>query len=104
MKKRRLGRTNLKVSEISLGTEYLIDVSRDTVVEVVSEAIDNGVNYIDMLFAPAHHRDNFGAALIGKRDSVFLSGHLGAAETKGQYRKTRDIPESRSDSTGLTGI
>ena len=93
MQYRRLGRTDIQISEISLGSEYLIEVPRETVVSVVDAAIENGVNYIDMLFAPAYHRDNFGAALQGRRAEVFLSGHLGAAETKGQYRRTRDIAE-----------
>ncbi len=93
MKTRRLGRTDLQVSEISLGTEYLIDVSRQTVVEVIAQAVDAGVNYFDTMFAPAHYRDNLGAALDGKRQGVLITGHLGAAETDGQYRRTRDIAE-----------
>lgn len=42
---RKLGRTDIDVSEIGLGTEYLNGQPRDTVVSVVHEAIDNGVNY-----------------------------------------------------------
>ncbi len=93
MKTRRLGRTDLQIGEIALGTEYLIDVSRQTVLEVVAQAIDAGVNYLDTMFAPAHYRDNLGAALAGKRQGVLITGHLGAAETNGQYRRTRDVAE-----------
>jgi len=62
-------------------------------VSVVHEGMDRGVNYFDILFAPAHYRDNFGAALRGKRDKAVIAGHLGAAETNGQYRRTRDVRE-----------
>lgn len=94
MEYRRLGRTGLRVGAIGLGTEYLQEESRSTVVAVVQEAIAQGVNYIDALFAPANYRDNLGAALQGRRDRVIIAGHLGAAETNGQYRLTRDPQES----------
>ena len=93
METRELGRTGLCVGAIGLGTEYLIEVPRQTVVSAVREAVDKGVNYLDVLFAFAHYRDNFGAALDGLRGEVILAGHLGAAEQDGQYRRTRDPAE-----------
>lgn len=96
MRTRKLGKTGLEVGIIGLGTQYLVDVPRETVVSVVREAVDNGVNYFDVLFAPAHYRDNFGAAFDGLREKILIAGHLGVAETKGQYRKTRDVEESEA--------
>ncbi len=93
MNTRTLGGTGLEVGVIGLGTEYLVGQPRDTVVSVVHEAIDQGVNYIDVLFAYTEYLDNMGAALKGKRDQVFITGHLGSAETDGQYRRTRDVAE-----------
>jgi len=90
---RRLGRTHLTVSAIGLGTEHLVDVERQTVVSVVREAIERGVNYFDVLFAVRHYRDNFGAAFEGVRERAVIAGHLGTAETDGQNRLTRDIDE-----------
>ena len=43
MEYRKLGRTDLDVSVIGLGTEYLNEQPRDTVVSVVREAIKHGV-------------------------------------------------------------
>lgn len=94
METRRLGRTGLAVGAIGLGTEYLDDQPRDVVTAVVHEAIERGVNYIEALFAFAGYRDNLGAALKGYRDRVFIAGHLGCAETDGQYRRTRDPREN----------
>ena len=94
METRQLGRTEMAIGAIALGTEYLIDPPRETVVAVVREAVERGVNYVDALFAYPHYRDNLGEALRGLRGRVCIAGHLGAAETDGQYRLTRDIPES----------
>src|SRR5512135_3095447 len=93
MEYRTLGRTGLKVSAISLGTEYLNGQPRETVAAVVAEAIARGVNYLDIIFSFPDYLDNLGAALAGRRDEVFLALHVGCAETDGQYRRTRDIKE-----------
>ncbi|MBP7175401.1 MAG: aldo/keto reductase [Thermoclostridium sp.] len=94
MEYRTLGNTELKVSIIGLGMEYLqSNVSRETVISVVHEAIDHGVNYFDMLASSPEVKDNFGAAFKGHRNDIILAGHLGIAETNGQYRKSRDYKE-----------
>ena len=97
MPTRTLGRTGLEVGVIGLGTEYLVETTRETVASVVHEAVDRGVNYIDMIFAPGHYRSNFGAALVdGRREKVIIAGHIGVAETDGQYRRTREPKESEA--------
>jgi len=94
MKYRKLGKIDIDVSIIGLGTEYLNRKSRKTVVSVVHEAIERGVNYFDIVFAFSDYRDNFGTAFKGYRDKVIITGHLGCAETNGQYRLTRDVKEN----------
>jgi uncharacterized protein len=89
---RPLGRTGLSVSEISLGTEYLMDQPHDTIVEVVHEAIAAGVTYFDLFGAGPGFRDAMGAAFAGHRERVILAAHLGATVTgDGQYKKTRAL-------------
>ncbi len=94
MEYRTLGKTGLKASAIGLGTEYLLGQPRDTVISVVRTAMDNGVNYIDLVYAFAEYRDNFGAALRGRRESAIIAGHLGSAEKDGQYQRTRGLARS----------
>lgn len=94
MEYRRLGKTGLKVGVIGLGTEYLNKKSRNTVISVVHEAIDNGINYFDIVFAFPEYRDNFGSAFKGCRDKILIAGHIGCAESNGQYRLTRDVKEN----------
>ena len=93
MKTRTLGRTGLEVGILGLGTEYLNGQDAQTYKGVLRTAIDGGVNYIDVLFSYADYRDRLGAAMRGIRDQFVVTGHIGCAETKGQYRKTRDTDE-----------
>ncbi len=90
MEYRTLGRTGWRVSAVSLGTEYLINLPREHVAGVVGEAIRAGVNYFDLFFANPDFRDNMGAAFAGQRQRVHLTAHLGAIDVNGQYDKTRD--------------
>ncbi len=91
---RKLGRTGADVGVIGLGAEYLEHEPEKTVVSVVHEAVDNGVNYIDLFLASPGVRDNIGKALINKRQKVMIAGHLGAVMRGGQYKRSRDNEES----------
>jgi predicted aldo/keto reductase-like oxidoreductase len=90
---RDLGKTGLKVSEIGLGTEHLGRTSKAkaTVVSVVGKAVENGINYFDLLFNFKEYTANYGAAFKGHRDQLVLACHLGSAEKAGQYFKTRSV-------------
>lgn len=93
MNRRKLGRTGLVVGEIGIGTEYLHGQPRETVVEVVRDAVGRGVSYFDILWAYPDYLDDLGAALEGLRDRVTLAVHLGCTVSNGQYRLSRDASE-----------
>jgi predicted aldo/keto reductase-like oxidoreductase len=88
---RRLGRTNEKVSEISLGTEYLVDKPREEVKSVIGRAHEAGINYFDVFAANLKFRDNMRSAIEGFREEIMLAAHLGAIEEDGQYKAVRDV-------------
>ena len=90
MENRKLGRTDLDVSAVGLGTEYLVDQPDAKVDTVIGGALDRGINYLDLFYAQPRFRDQMGAALSGARDRVILAAHLGAADVDGQYECTRD--------------
>jgi len=90
MQYRKLGRTGIDVSIIGLGGEYLEHAPRDTIVSVVSTALDEGVNYIDLFMASPDVRDNFGIALKDQRHRVMVAGHLGSTLNNGQPDRSRD--------------
>lgn len=99
---RDLGERGLKVGEIGLGTEYLKRASKETLVSIVDKAIENGINYFDIIFNFAVYLENLGAAFQGRRDKVVLTSHLGSAERNGQYFKTRNI--SKCEHTFLKAL
>ena len=90
MNQRTLGRTGITVTEVGLGTEFLLGVPRDNVVRVVREAIDRGINYVDMFWAHQQFRDNLGAAFRGRRKDVTITAHLGSVLKGDQYAVSRD--------------
>ena len=90
MNHRTLGRTGLFVSEIGLGTEFLLGLPQDDAVGVVHEAIDRGINYVDMFWAQPEFRDVMGAAFRGRREDVYITAHLGSTVRDGQYAVSRD--------------
>jgi predicted aldo/keto reductase-like oxidoreductase len=91
MKFRTLGRTGLEVSEIGLGTEYLYRQSRNTVKSVIQEAINNGINYFDIVFNVSEYINNLSTAIKDDRDKIILTCHLGSVEEDGKVRRTRNI-------------
>ncbi|MFW9900784.1 MAG: aldo/keto reductase [Candidatus Thorarchaeota archaeon] len=91
MKYRTLGRTNLKVSEIGLGTEYLYKQPRSTVISVIREAIKYGINYFDIVFNVSKYIDNISTAIKDYRDNIILTCHLGSVEKEGRPQRIRNI-------------
>ncbi len=70
---RRLGRTEARVSDISLGSGSSTG-GRQTL-EVVREAIERGINYFDTApdYSGAGSEKRFGEAMKGVRDQIFLA-------------------------------
>ena len=94
MEYRKLGRTGLEVGEIGLGgAHYMQILPQKIVVSIVQEALDNGINYIDLYSANPYVRDKIGIALRGKRENAIVTAHLGVSERHGQYCRTRDEGE-----------
>lgn len=94
MEYRRLGRTGVDVSALSLGTEHLFRQPAETVTAVIRESIARGVNYFDVVFSFPDYLDNLGQALEGYRDRVLVTGHLGSTVKDGQYCRNRSAKAS----------
>ena len=93
MKTRILGRTGLEVGVLGMGTEYLVGQEEEAYIRCFQTAADRGVNYIDVLFSYPEYRDRIGKAIAGRQDQYTITGHIGCAESDGQYRRTRNVPE-----------
>ena len=88
---RAFPKTGAKVSAVSLGAEHLLQVDKPTCMDVVSAAIDRGMNYMDLFMAEPWIRDWIGEALRGRRNKMMIAGHLGCTQKDGQYFRTRDL-------------
>ncbi|MDE6270164.1 MAG: aldo/keto reductase [Muribaculaceae bacterium] len=84
MKFREIGRTGMKVSELSFGASSLGSVFRDTkeseAIAAVYAAIENGINFIDVSPYYGHYKAEtvLGKALQGiHRDKYYLSTKVG---------------------------
>lgn len=91
MKKRRLGKTNLMVSEIGFGGEWLERHPEDESVELIRYAGEKGINIIDCWMPDPKSRDIIGKAMLGKREQWYVQGHIGSTWQKEQYVRTRDM-------------
>jgi uncharacterized protein len=87
----KLGRTGLKGSVIGIGTEHMRGQPRETVVNTLRTAVENGVNYIDIIYAMPEYLQHMGEGFRGLRDRVLLTAHLGSTDKDGQYFKTRAL-------------
>jgi len=91
MEYRRLGKTGLWVSAVSLGGHSRSNQQERT--EIISRAIDAGINYIDACWDNEVKRD--ARALKGRRDKMYLGLSHGAKEVRfEQYRTSRKLLES----------
>jgi aryl-alcohol dehydrogenase-like predicted oxidoreductase len=95
MNYRKLGTTDLKVSEIGLGTEYLFNQPKDVVESVLSVAIEEKINYFDVLFSVEHFLKNLAPVLKKNRNKVIIAGHLGSIEKENRPKRNRTIKGSR---------
>lgn len=87
MKYRRLGHTELEISQVSFGTSPLGEMfgplDEEAAIRLVHEAIDLGVNFIDTSRFYESAEERLGKALAGKRDRVVVgtkTGRFGAEQ------------------------
>ena len=97
MQYRRLGRTNMDVSIIGLGPEYLVSKPYSQVEEVVHGALDRDINIIDIFMAQEEIRKDIGRALSDRRSKMIIQGHIGSDTKDGQFAFTRDLAVAKKN-------
>ena len=95
MNYRRLGKTDLMVSEIGFGAEWMEDKPVEEVVEITHRFAAAGVNILDCWMPNPEVRSAFGRRHQGARDRWVIQGHIGATWQGGQYVRTRDMDKVR---------
>ena len=91
MRYRRLGKTELMVSEIGLGGEWFERHTTDEIVAMMDHATEQGINILDCWMPGPQVRSDIGQGLKGKRDKWIIQGHIGSTWQDGQYVRTRDM-------------
>lgn len=95
MKTRIMGKTELKVSEIGFGGEWLERHETEESVELLKYAHSKGINIVDCWMPDPKSRDIIGSAMEGCRESWYVQGHIGSTYQNGQYVRTRDLKHVR---------
>ncbi|MBO6132737.1 MAG: aldo/keto reductase [Lachnospiraceae bacterium] len=91
MKYRENRRTGDKISEIGMGTAYIVEAERSEAVKTVRHAYESGINYYDLAAGDGTAFAIFGEALSDVRDEVMYQIHFGADYSKGTYGWTLNL-------------
>ncbi len=78
MQKRRLGRTNLKVSAVGFGGTWISELSTAEAVKVVRKAFDSDITFFDTAKLDGDSEEKIGLALQGVRDNCVIATKTGS--------------------------
>jgi predicted aldo/keto reductase-like oxidoreductase len=87
LKKRRLGKTGLQVTEIGFGGIPIQRVSEEEAIRVVKRCYELGINYYDTARGYTTSEERIGKALEGVRDKVFIA-------TKSHSKTAKELREN----------
>ena len=95
MRYRRLGRTDLQVSEIGFGGEWLDRMSAEEARAITLRAAELGVNIVDCWMSDPEVRRRLGDACAENPGHWIVQGHIGSTWQNGQYVRTRDVEKCK---------
>jgi len=91
MEYRKIGNTGMRASVIGLGAEHLDGKPYAVVEETIHEALEQGINIMDVFMPGDEIRQNIGKALGNRRKDVIIQGHIGSVDLNQQYDVSRDL-------------
>lgn len=95
MKRKRLGKTELLVSEIGFGGEWLERHPEEEGAALIRYAASQGINILDCWMADPKSREIIGRGIRENRSQWIIQGHLGSTWQDGQYVRSRDLAAVR---------
>jgi predicted aldo/keto reductase-like oxidoreductase len=87
LKKRRLGKTGLQVTEIGFGGIPIQRVSEEEAIRVVKRCYELGINYYDTARGYTTSEERIGKALDGVRENVYIT-------TKSHAKTAKELREN----------
>lgn len=97
MRRRRLGRTDLMVSEIGFGGIPIKRVSMDEGIKVIKKALELGINFFDTSRTYGDSEEKIGKAVEGLRDEVILA-------TGTSRRRKKEVEKDLETSLKMLGV
>lgn len=91
MKYRMNKRTGDKISEIGMGTAYIVEAEKKESVRTVRHAYESGINYFDLAAGDGTAFGIFGEALTDVRGEVMYQIHFGADYSNVTYGWTLNL-------------
>lgn len=91
MQYRKLPKGTEQISILGLGTSSIQASSEREIEEIVSYAMDQGINYFDMASSEAKPFAAYGRAIRGRRQDAYFQIHFGANYETGTYGWTTDL-------------
>ncbi|MBR0069206.1 MAG: aldo/keto reductase [Synergistaceae bacterium] len=95
MNYRELGSTGLKVSEIAMGCEGMVEDDYGMCKKLFDAALHRGINYFDLYSPDPKLRSAIGHALKGRREKFIIQSHISSVWKDGQYMRSRVLSEVR---------
>ena len=95
MEYRTLGSTGLRVGVIGLGCGGFDEIDSATSRELVTYALDHGMNYMDIYDANPKVRSNIGYGLGDRREEMIIQGHIGCYWNGKSHERTREVEKCK---------
>ena len=95
MEYRTLGSTGLHVGVIGIGCGGFDNLDSAASRELVTAALDRGINYMDIYDANPKVRSNIGYGLGDRRGEMIIQGHIGCWWNGDSYERTRDVEKCK---------
>lgn len=96
MRYRRLGKTEVMVSEIGFGGEWLERMDLEGVKAIIKACEEQGINILDCWMSEPNVRSAIGSCIRDTRDKWYIQGHIGSTWQDGQYVRTRELPKVKA--------
>ena len=92
MEYRKLPHGNERIGTLGLGMGGIQNSPPSEIQDVISLAIENGINFFDLCAGGKSVYEPFGKAIQGKRDKVYFQLHFGAVyKDSGEYGWSREL-------------
>lgn len=88
---RKLPKGNEAISILGIGSSSIQASGEKEIEEIITSAIENGINFFDMASSEAKPFISYGRAIKGVRDKVYFQIHFGADYTTGTYGWTTNL-------------